>query len=137
MFFMFIIAAVGISNTMLMAVLERRNEVAMLKAMGYTPFYIKTLFMWEGIFIGLIGCAIGFATGCLVNIPFVKYGIDFTNMLSDIDMGYRISGLLRSTWNFSSFIRITIGAVIISAFSAYLPTHSTVKKEIAEIFRKQ
>lgn len=136
MFFMFIIAAVGISNTMLMSVMERKNEIAMLKAMGYTKFYIERLFMWEGVFIGFVGCVVGLVIGCLVNIPLVKYGIDFTSMLSSVDMGYRISGLLRSTWNFAGFIKVAIGALIISAFSAFLPTVSTVKKEIADILRK-
>lgn len=136
MFFMFIIAAVGISNTMLMSVMERKNEIAMLKAMGYTKFYIERLFMWEGVFIGFVGCIVGLVIGCLVNIPLVKYGIDFTSMLSSVDMGYRISGLLRSTWNFAGFIKVAIGALIISAFSAFLPTVSTVKKEIADILRK-
>ena len=136
MLFLFIVAAVGISNTMLMSVLERKNEIAMLKAMGYTPFYIKSLFMTEGVLIGCTGCVIGMVAGCLINIPLVNVGIDFTQMLSNIDIGYRISGLIRSDWNFTGFAKIIFGALLIAAFASYFPSRSISKKEIAEIFRK-
>ena len=136
MLFLFIVAAVGISNTMLMSVLERKNEIAMLKAMGYTPFYIKSLFITEGVLIGCTGCVIGMVAGCLINIPLVNVGIDFTQMLSNIDIGYRISGLIRSDWNFTGFAKIIFGALLIAAFASYFPSRSISKKEIAEIFRK-
>lgn len=135
MAFMFIIAAVGISNTMLMSVLERKNEIAMLKAMGYSPYYIKRLFMWEGVSIGVIGCIIGLTVGCLINIPLVTHGIDLTSALSDVDIGYRISGIMKSGWDIPGFLRITIGALIVAGVAAYIPTGSTVRKEIADIFR--
>ncbi|WP_169310644.1 ABC transporter permease [Treponema brennaborense] len=136
MAFMFIIAAVGISNTMLMSVMERRNEIAMLKAMGYSSFYVKRLFMWEGVSIGIVGCIIGCTVACLLNIPLSAKGIDFTSTLSTVSFGYRISGLIKSGWDIPGFIRVTLGALLVAGAAAFIPTNSILKKEVADIFRK-
>lgn len=136
MAFMFIIAAVGISNTMLMSVMERKNEIGMLKAMGYSSFYIKRLFMWEGVSIGVVGCIFGCVAACVLNIPLSTKGLDFTSTLSNVSFGYRISGLMKSGWNIPGFIRVTVGALIVAGVAAFIPANSILKKEVADIFRK-
>ncbi len=136
MLFMFIIAAVGISNTMLMNIMERRNEIGMLKAMGYSSFYIKMLFMWEGISIGIVGAISGCILACILNIPLSTKGLDFTSTLSNVSMGYRISGLMKSGWDILGFFRITLGALIVAGIAAFIPTNSILKNEVADIFRK-
>ncbi len=137
MLFLFIIAAVGISNTMLMSVLERKNEIAMLKAMGYSGGYIKKLFALEGVCLGLVGCIIGFTIACLLNIPLTTKGINIGSLLDGVDMGFRINNIVRSEWDPVGFIRVTLGALVISGLAAFIPARSVSKKEIAEIFRKQ
>ena len=136
MAFMFIIAAVGISNTMLMSVMERKNEIGMLKAMGYSSFYVKRLFMWEGVSIGIVGCILGCGAACLLNIPLSTKGLDFTSTLSNVSFGYRISGLMKSGWDITGFIRVTTGALIVAGVAAFIPANSILKKEVADIFRK-
>ncbi len=135
MLFMFVIAAVGISNTMLMSVIERKNEIAMLKAMGYSSGYIKRLFMCEGVSIGIVGCILGFAVACLLNIPMSTAGINIGGLLDDVDMGFRINNIVRSAWDPVGFIKVTAGALITAGIAAIIPTVSIVKKEIADIFK--
>ena len=50
-----IIAIVGITNTVLMSVLEKRREIGTLKAMGMTDREIEGLFLAEGLMIGVFG----------------------------------------------------------------------------------
>ncbi len=135
MIFMFVIAAVGISNTMLMSVLERKNEIGMLKAMGYSSVYIKRLFMCEGVSIGIVGCILGFAVACILNIPMSTVGINVGGLLDDVDMGFRINNIVRSAWDPIGFVKVTAGALITAGIAAFIPTGSTVKKEIADIFK--
>jgi ABC-type lipoprotein release transport system permease subunit len=134
-FFMFVIAAVGVSNTILMSVTERRNETGMLKALGYSSGYVRALFMAEGFCIGVLGCI----AGVLVSVPvtwfMVNYGIDFSGMMGGIDIGYRVSLVMHSCWHAAGFIYIPLGALFISSCSALIPTHGLLKKEIADIFR--
>ena len=68
LFFTFVISIVGISNTMLMSISERKNEIAMLKTLGYTNKYIRTLFTLEGTLIGFFGVIVGSLFGTLCSL---------------------------------------------------------------------
>ncbi len=63
-----IIAGVGILNLMLMAVFERTREIGLLAAMGFKRNQILSLFLLEGILIGLLGSILGgvFGTGIVL-----------------------------------------------------------------------
>jgi ABC-type lipoprotein release transport system permease subunit len=134
-FFMFVIAAVGVSNTILMSIAERKNEIGMLKALGYSSGYVKRLFMAEGFFIGVLGSVIGVLVSVPVTWFMVHTGLDFSGMMGDMDIGYRVSLVMHSCWHIEGFIFIPLGALLIASLSALIPTHSLLRKEIADIFR--
>lgn len=135
LFFMFIIAAVGISNTMLMAVMERKNEIGMLRSLGYGKSSIRWLFLVEGFAIGLIGTAAGTALGSIVVAFMVQYGLDFSFMLREMDAGYRITGVMRSAWHPEGMITAIVGALAISSVVAWFPSGRILKSEVADILR--
>lgn len=58
-----IIGAVGITNTTLVAVLERRSEIGLRQALGAKRSHISLQFLIESSLIGLIGSFIGVAIG--------------------------------------------------------------------------
>jgi putative ABC transport system permease protein len=58
-----LVAAIGIANTMVMAVLERTREIGIMKAVGAAPRDIRRLFLTEAGLVGLFGGAIGLALG--------------------------------------------------------------------------
>ncbi|NMC29104.1 MAG: ABC transporter permease [Pelolinea sp.] len=66
-----LVAALGIANTMTMAIMERTKEIGLLKALGATNKNILSLFIGEAAGIGLIGgvggCLISLALGSLLN----------------------------------------------------------------------
>ena len=50
------VAALGITNTMLMGVLERVREIGIMKAVGARDGHIQMMFMVEGAVVGVLGC---------------------------------------------------------------------------------
>jgi putative ABC transport system permease protein len=65
------VAALGIVNTLVMAILERRREIGIMKAIGASDGDVKKLFLAEaavmGFLGGMLGVALGWVIGRLIN----------------------------------------------------------------------
>lgn len=59
-------AAIGLMNIMLVAVNERTREIGLIKAIGGTSKSIRSQFLFESVFISLIGAIFGIILGVIV-----------------------------------------------------------------------
>ena len=64
-----LVAGLGITNTMLMSVLERTREIGVFKAVGAGDATVQAIFLIEGAFIGLLGGAGGLLLGWAASFP--------------------------------------------------------------------
>ncbi|MCL2214958.1 MAG: FtsX-like permease family protein [Treponema sp.] len=136
-FLLLLLSFLGISNTILLAILERTKEIGMMRAMGMTDKQMIITFMLEAGFLGFIGSIFGIIVGCAVNYPMVKYGIDFTglgNLMSD-GIGFRTMAVFRSMWNIPVIIGSGIAATLLASLVAILPTRRVLKMPITSSLR--
>jgi ABC-type lipoprotein release transport system permease subunit len=85
-----------IFNTILMSVLEREREFAVLLALGTRPLQLQTQILLESALIGLIGCAVGLLVGgTAVHLASI-HGIDLRTLYGETFTvsGYAISLVL-------------------------------------------
>lgn len=137
LFLVFIIAAVGISNTMLMAMFERTRELGMMRALGMKEGDIRLAFIIEAAGIGLIGALGGILLGALANIYIANVGINLDFLLRDMDIGYRIQSVMRGTWNLKSFFIAFISGIGLSALVSTIPIRRALKMDIPACLRHQ
>ncbi len=137
LFLVFIIAAVGVSNTMLMTIFERTREIGMMRALGMDDRAIRNLFLIEASGIGLIGAAAGVALGALGNIPMVRVGIDYSAMFRTMDAGYRSTGVLYGAWVPSTFVIAALMGIVLAVIVALVPTRRALRMNIPRALRQQ
>lgn len=131
----FIIASVGLANTTLMTVMERQREIGMMRSMGMDEKSVRHLFLWEAGIIGLIGSLAGVILGALFNIPLVNKGIDYSTMMRDLSVGYRITGIMRGVWTPTSFIYSMAGGILICVFVSWFTVRKIVRRSITDEIR--
>jgi putative ABC transport system permease protein len=72
-----LVAAIGIANTMAMAILERTREIGLMKAVGATNRDVLTVFLGEAAGIGFLGgvggVVAGWALGQVLNVVVLAY----------------------------------------------------------------
>ncbi len=126
-----------IFNTILMSVLEREREFAVLLALGTRPAQLRFQIFMESAYLGLIGCGLGLLVGGLAAWAAQEWGIDLRSLLEE---GFTISGFAVSA---KMHARVTTGLLLGTAglvFGATLilsliPMHRATRLSIVDQLR--
>jgi lipoprotein-releasing system permease protein len=62
----FIVVSLNIFQAQRRAVLERREEIGLLRAVGATGMAVRLIFVWDGFIIGMAGASLGMSLGILI-----------------------------------------------------------------------
>lgn len=125
-----LLAAIGIINTVILAALERMEEIGMMKAMGMKRSEIIISFVLESTGLAIIGGILGCVFGAIVIFFMSKYGVDFA-ALYDINIeefGIPIVDKIYGGWDITSFIFVFIFSVIVSMISSIFPAYWAANK---------
>ena len=135
LFLVFLIAAVGVSNTMLIAVYERIREFGMMRALGIDDGALRATMVLEAGAIGLIGSLAGVAVGAAATWWLVTSGIDLSGLYGDINIGYRVTGIFRGAWNPGTMVAAVLFGVAASMMIALLPARRALKLDVVQCLR--
>jgi putative ABC transport system permease protein len=67
-----LVGGVGVANTMIISVLERRSEIGLRRALGATKGHIRVQFLSESILLAGLGGAVGVACGVLATVVYAS-----------------------------------------------------------------
>ncbi len=124
-----LVGALNIISSLVMMVMEKNRDIAILRTMGASPKSIMSIFIFQGLFVGLIGTLLGLMSGSFLCHILARY--KFIKLPPDI---YYISTLpVRMEW--LDVISIVFGAVIISFLATIYPSWQASKVNPVEALR--
>jgi len=93
--FSLLVGGFGIANIMFVSVKERTNIIGIQKALGAKRYFILTQFLFEAIFLSLLGGAFGLLMVLMMSL-ILTFGYDFPVMLTqgNILLGLIVSSLI-------------------------------------------
>jgi len=98
--------------------------------------FVRRLFLWESAGIGLLGSIGGVVLGVMVNIPFVRRGLDLRLFMEGVNFGYRSSGQFYGAWHAAGFgYAVLLGTGLAVAVAA-LSIRRLTRLGIAESLRR-
>jgi len=132
-----IVAAFNIITTLIMVVMEKNRDIAILKSIGATSRGIMKIFILQGLIIGTIGTILGTAAGLAVALNLSRVSIWIENLFgfkilpSDV---YYLS-TLPSKVNYGDVAIIVVGTLLISFLSTIYPSWRASRLDPAEALR--
>ncbi|MCG9578193.1 lipoprotein-releasing ABC transporter permease subunit LolE [Vibrio tubiashii] len=129
------VASFNIVSTLMMAVKDRAAEIAILRTMGATDGLVKRIFVWQGVFSGVLGSLAGSVFGVLV-------ALNLTPMISGLEnlLGHKfLSGdiyfvdFLPSQVNPSDVIVVSLTAITLGLFATWYPASRASKLNPAAV----
>jgi lipoprotein-releasing system permease protein len=124
-----LVAAFSISSTLIMMVMDKTKDIAILKAMGATDKSIKTIFVFKGTATGLVGVLLGTAMGCLLCGLLKQY--KFIELPDDV---FYIPTLPVQLGVYQVLL-IGLSAIIICLLATLYPAHKASKLNPIEAIR--
>ncbi len=124
-----LVAAFGIVSSLIMVVMEKNKDIAILKSMGATGRSIMRIFIFEGLIIGIVGTIVGLIAGYTICVLLAKY--QFISLPSDI---YYISHL-PVKMSVVDFFLVALAAIGISFLATLYPSWQAAKLDPAESLR--
>ncbi|HVX45489.1 MAG TPA: FtsX-like permease family protein [Mycobacteriales bacterium] len=104
--------AIAVANTLVMTMLERRREFALLRLVGATTTQVMRMVRWEAVLILVLGLGIGIAIGWTTMIPFCRA------------LGEGVSTYVPPV----PALALAGGAILLAVLSSVLPTRRALQQ---------
>lgn len=123
LFFIIIVAAFGIMNTLITVTVQKTRDIGIMKAIGANIWQIVWVFLGQGVLVGLFGTLAGLGLG----MTLIRYRNEFSHWLAST-LGIEV--FPKQVYQFSQIpaqvvpidvAKICIGAFVICCIFAFLP----------------
>jgi lipoprotein-releasing system permease protein len=124
-----LVASFNIVSMLIMNVVEKKREIAILKAMGATDRGVMNIFMMQGLFIGIFGTIIGVASGYF--LCYILNAYQIIKLPADV---YYLSHLPVKT-KLIDFLVVSVSAITISFLATIYPAWQAARISPVEPLR--
>lgn len=124
-----IVAAFTVIATLIMVVLDKKKEIAVLKAMGATDGALLRSFVYQGTLIGVLGTALGLMLGFAMCKWLLVYGLPLDPKVYFIS---RLPVLVRAM----DFVLVGVFAILVCLVATVWPAFHASRLRPAEAFRE-
>ncbi|MEP7308140.1 MAG: ABC transporter permease [Acidobacteriota bacterium] len=124
------VAALNIVASLILLVMEKNRDIAILKTMGASARSVTLIFMLQGVSIGLVGTAVGATMGYGVAYVLDHYKLIHASM--DV---YQIAYMPFRVVLWPDFVLVIVTAVIICFLATILPSRQAARLDPAQALR--
>jgi putative ABC transport system permease protein len=121
-----VIAMLGIVNTLITSVLERRREFSTLRAIGGSSAQIRQLVLWEAAYLGAVGIVLGLIGGGFLSLLLIK-------VINRQSFGWTIQMIVPT----GSLIQALLLAALATLVAGYFPARWAAQQPIVEGLREE
>ncbi len=121
-----LVAVLGIVNTLVTAVLERRREFATLRAIGASTRQVERLVLWEAAYLGLIGAVLGVVGGLLLALVLI-------HVINKQSFGWTI----QMTFPSGVILQAVVLALTAALVAGYWPARWAARQPVVEGLREE
>jgi len=126
-----LIASLNIISSLLMTVMSRRKEIALLLSLGASQQEVKHIFLRLGMIIGYAGIIFGIIFG--FSGMFLLENFDIISLPADVYGTTKLPLVLDTI----DFISIVIGSMVIVFLSAYYPAKKATQIDVLDVLRNE
>jgi lipoprotein-releasing system permease protein len=123
------VAALNIVASLILLVMEKHRDIAILKTMGASAGSITAIFMMQGLIIGLVGTLVGASTGYVVSSVLDRYKL----IRVPIDV-YQVSHVPFTVLPLD-FVLVVVSAVLVCFFATIYPSRQAARLDPAQALR--
>ena len=126
---MVLVGAFNIVSTLIMVVMEKRKDIAILQSMGATRESIRKIFLFKGCVIGVVGTILGVLLGLAICLLIEKY--HFIELPKDV---FLISTVPVRIY-LSNYLLVAFASLLVCLLASIYPARQAAKLDPVEIIR--
>ncbi|MGH7823920.1 MAG: lipoprotein-releasing ABC transporter permease subunit [Candidatus Binatia bacterium] len=126
---MVLIGAFNIVSTLVMVVMEKKKDIAILRSMGATRESIRRIFLFKGCVIGFVGTTSGVLLGYIICLLIEQY------QFIKLPDGVFLISTVPVRLYLSNFVLVAVTSFLVCLFASIYPARQAAKLDPVEIIR--
>ena len=123
-FFITVVVSLGIASVLVVSVVQKRKEIGILRAIGATRRQMLSVFLLQGVIVGVGGALLGSVLGMML-----------VSLFSRILRNAEGQALFSLSFDFQLIGYVVVGAAVLGLLAAVLPARNAARLDPAQAIR--